>query len=390
MENGLVSLICFLIVLVLPREGKKNGLVLIPLAMFCLYVSRPEGFGYVAVLYLAELLRRAVYKKDVANLILSIAILSVLVILYESFGYYYYGVLLPDSASAKIGESLIDRILAGIHYSTGYNLLIVWIIPASVFLLISDIYKKNIKLDNDQHASLFLGGILVASTVGFVLISGGDWMPATRFYSTVLPFCAGYIAWSLLRLRLFDKKYLASLLFFVLFLFNQIFIASKLLPYIASVQKSEDRALQAMVDDLNVVASNQDVLALSDIGRAAYGFKGKIFDWWGLASRVVIDRHQSLGKINSQTISEINPEFLVVYASSSNETKGSVAPFGMASHSKSLVDDKPLMSQYCRLGSYYFSQNRYHVLLVRNDVWNRIKTFPTIPTSWFSSECGYL
>ena len=357
--------------------------------MFCLYISRPEGFGYVAVLYLAEFSRRMIYKKNVATLILSITILAVLVTFYESFGYYYYGVLLPDSASAKIGESLKDRFFAGLDYSIGYNLLIDWIIPGSIFLLIQDIYKKEVKLGNNQHASLFLGGILSASTVGFVLLSGGDWMPATRFYSTVLPFCSGSIAWSLLKWRLFDKKYLASLLFLILFFLNQAFIASKLLPYIANLQKSEDRALQGMINDLNNVASSKDVLALSDIGRAAYGFKGQIFDWWGLASRVVIDHHQSLGKIGSKTIIEANPEYLVIYANSGNETTGSTEPFGMAIHSKALVEDKFLMSRYCRLGSYYFSEYRYHVLLVRNDVWNRIKSSPATPIIWHSNQCDY-
>lgn len=388
MENGLVSLLCFLAILVLPREGKKNDFILIPLVMLCLYSSRPEGFGYVTVLYLAELFRRVIYKKDVASLVLSITALSALVILYESFGYYYYGVLLPDSASAKIGESLEQRFYDGLNYSIGgNNLFIDWIIPASILLLLRDIYNGKLKLENNQHTSLFLGGILATSTIGFVLLSGGDWMPAARFYSIVLPFCAGYIAWSIFEWKLFNKKQIVSLLFLILFSLNQLLIASSVLPYIASVQKSEDRALQAMVDDLNNVASNEDVLALSDIGRAAYGFKGKIFDWWGLASRVVINRDQSLGKINSQTVLEANPEFLVVYANSHDGPRVNAKPFGMAIHSKALVEDKSLMNRYCRLESYRFSEYRYHVLLARNDVWSRIRTSPTTPNLWSLNEC---
>jgi hypothetical protein len=388
MENGLVSLLCFLAILVLPCEGKKNDFFLIPLVMLCLYCSRPEGFGYVTVLYFAELYRRVIYKKDVASLVLSITALSALVILYESFGYYYYGVLLPDSASAKIGESLAHRFLEGFHYSiNGNNLLIDWVIPASFLLLCRDIYNKNLEIEYGRHASLLLGGILSISTIGFVLISGGDWMPATRFYSIVLPFCSGYIAWSLLECSLFNRKWIVSLIFIIVFSLNQALIAFSVFPYIAGIQKSEDRALQKMVDDLNKIATNEDTLALSDIGRAAYGFNGKIFDWWGLASRVIIDRNESLGKIKSKTISDANPEFLVVYTNTKDWPSVNTKPFGMAIHSRALLEDKLLMSRYCRLGSYYFSEYRYHVLLARKDVLNRYKFLSEALKSWPTTDC---
>jgi hypothetical protein len=371
----------------LPEEGKLNNFFLVPVLFLAIYSVRPEGFGYVAVLALTELLRRIWCKEDLPAIGITIAISTALILFYEGFGLYYYGCLLPDSASAKIGGSLVGKVLSGLRYSLSpVNFFAAWIVPASVILLSIDLFRKKLDLRIKQHASIFLGGVLTASLIGFVLLSGGDWMPAARFYSIALPFASSYIAWSLLKYKLIDNSLLRMLLLMA-FAANQFIVGYVTLPYLTKLQVAEDRALQGMVEDLNAVSSRQDTLALSDIGRAAYGFNGNVYDWWGLASRDVRERKQAIGRIRSETILEANPEYLVIYANSSDGPKIEEMPSGMAHSSRQLVEDKNLMNRYCRIGAYYFWEERYHVLLARHDVWRRINLYQEYPEEWSITKC---
>jgi hypothetical protein len=219
-----------------------------------------------------------------------------------------------------------------------------------------------------------------------VLAAGGDWMPAARFYSIALPFSAGYIAWSLFTRERFSRVRVMVALT-AIFCLNQVAVAAVHYPYIAKLQQAEDRTLQRMVTDLNSVAGRDDTLALSDIGRASYGFVGKIFDWWGLASRIVISRNESLGRIKSQTIREADPEFLVVYSNSEESPSSAASLTGMAIASRAIVSDRGLMSRYCRLHAYYFWESRYHILLARRDVAERLGSLPVVPAAWSVHEC---
>jgi hypothetical protein len=114
---------------------------------------------------------------------------------------------------------------------------------------------------------------------------------------------------------------------------------------------------------------------------------GKIFDWWGLASRIVISRNESLGRIKSQTIREADPEFLVVYSNSEESPSSAASLTGMAIASRAIVSDRGLMSRYCRLHAYYFWESRYHILLARRDVAERLGSLPVVPAAWSVHEC---
>ena len=215
-------------------------------------------------------------------------------------------------------------------------------------------------------------------------------MPAARFYAISLPISCAYVTWRLTDMGKGRKT--AATLFVTFLLINQVYLATRWhMPYVKSLQDAEDRALGAMVDDLNSVATKSDVLALSDIGRASYGYVGGIFDWWGLASRQVRLRNEAIGNISSQTIRAADPQFLVVYSNTANGPNSRVAQEGMSLASLSIISDEQLMSRYCAVKAYRFWDNRYHVLLARTDVFNRIGRLSeegeSMPTAWAMAQC---
>lgn len=387
MENGLVLLLILAAACFLPGDSKSTHLVFVPLVMAALFASRPEAFGYIAVLYTAETLRRTIYFKRTREYWAGMLVSAALIVLYEGLQKSYYGVWLPDSAMVKLNGSLIDNISYGFSYSIdAANLASAWVVPAAGLLLLYDVLAQRLDLSQKRDAIVLLAGCASVSTIPFVFYAGGDWMPAARFYAIATPFSAGYIVLSLLRFKPLSNGIAAGVLT-ALLLFSQAAAAMLNMPFVQNLQAAEDRALQGMVNDLNDVAEPQDTLALSDIGRAAYGFKGQVFDWWGLANRLVSSRRETLGGITSRTILEANPEFLVVYANTGDGPSNATPPQDMAITSARLSNDAYLMSRYCRLGAYYFWEGRYHVLLARRDVLERIKRSPVTSPRWETGQC---
>jgi hypothetical protein len=387
MENGLVLLLILAAACCLPKDDKKTHLAVVPLIILALFASRPEAFGYIAVLYTAETLRRIIYFKRTRDYWAGMLISVALIVLYLGLQKSYYGVWLPDSAMVKLNGSLVDNLGFGLSYSLeAANFASAWVVPVAGLLLFFDIVSRRLNLTEKRDAMLLLAGCASLSTIPFVLYAGGDWMPAARFYAIATPFSAGYIVWSLLRLKPLSNGIAAGVLTLLL-LFSQSVAAMLNVPFVEKLQAAEDRALQAMVTDLNDVAIPADTLALSDIGRAAYGFKGQVFDWWGLASRLVSSRHEALGGISSRTVLEVNPEFLVIYANTEDGPSNLIEPQEMAITSARLANASYLMSRYCRLGAYYFWEGRYTVLLARRDVFDRIRQSPVASPRWETSQC---
>lgn len=387
MENALLGFLCFSLIFMLPKnEALHNIYLIVPLLILGIWSVRPEGFGYVLVLIFVEIIRRVFYRLKLSPIIISSAIGLVLALVYEIHGYLIYGTWLPDSATAKIAAPLVSKISSGLKYTLNskMGILSAWLIIVSITFFIFDLLRKNISFRGDDKASVLLGVALSVSTVIFVLASGGDWMPASRFYSIVLPFCAAYIVWSILNKT---KNYFLMTLFFFTLIASQASLGYSTLGFVAKLQKAEDSALQVMVDDLNQIALKSDILALSDIGRASYGFNGNIFDWWGLASREVTKKNEQLGKIGSQTIKDLDPHFLVIYANSEKNPRINNPPEDMAIYSFAMVNDKELMSRYCILGSYQFWDKRYHVLLAKHETWLRIVEMKLPIRNWVSEDC---
>lgn len=363
MENGLLGLLCMLATIFLPRQNRNFEFIFSPLVLLSIYTIRPEGFGLVATLLCSEFIRRSVGRQAV---IVTAGITAIGVIGYEIYGYLNYGTFLPDSALAKLNEPLIDRIYYGMAYTYRYA----WFDWPVILCLISacyDLWKRKIQIRLPQQASIILGLALVFACVIFVLISGGDWMPAARFYSFLIPFCFGYMTWSLTR----EVRLRSGLLlvFVLLSIASQIKALHDAFPSVVAMQRGEDLTLQKIVDDMNPYAKPSDVLALSDIGYASYAFVGDIFDWWGLASRVVRNKGEAIGKITSETIRNADPHFIVVYSNSSDGPSIIDTPKQVTKTSLPIIEDRKLMNNYCRLKSYIFWEDRWHVVIARKDVW---------------------
>lgn len=368
MENGLLGLMCFATALTLPKQQKIFIYLISPLLLLGICITRPEGFGYAMAAWSAEFTRRWIVNEDKTTALNTLIIAVALFGVFEFFYYQHFGVLLPDSATSKIQAPLKEKIQNGwIYLKDPANLYVIWIAPVAIGFQIWELIFSAIDPREERHAPALIGGALTIAALTFSLLSGGDWMPAARFLAFALPFCAGYIAWGLHR-HLPDTYKLPATGFYVIVLLGtQIAATTTHLDFVKKLQDGTDSAVITMIDELNRTAREEDVIALSDIGYASYAFKGDVFDWWGLASRPVREKGESLGRIRSETIRAENPEYLVVYSNTSLPPQ-SVSQFdGAESMSKGIVSDAHLMARYCLLKNYYFWAGRYHALMARRD-----------------------
>jgi hypothetical protein len=388
MENGLVAALCAAAVTFLPRLDLRSERLWAPLIMAGIYMSRPEGFGLVAVLYGVEVARRVRLRVPLRGLLYGIGLLLVVVIAYESLGWLYYGSLLPNSATAKVGASLGARIALGLRYVfLSPHLLVGGVVPLALLFGLWRFARHKLRFTEARDASVILGLGITAGQLGFVVLAGGDWMPAARFLSIVVPFATGYVASCVIEWR-WAQRLLPQAALLALFTLVQIVAVLKWMPTVQLLRDGDANAMAPMVSDLNRVATSDDTLALSDIGRASYGFRGDIFDWWGLGSKMVADRNESVGRIKVSTVKEANPEFLVLYANAADGLVKRGPDSGIASYTLRFIEEEELLHQYCRLAAYRFSENRYHILLGRRDVVQRTGFAEAAPPTWSASACA--
>jgi len=98
--------------------------------------------------------------------------------IYFAWRFAYYGQLLPNTYYAKIGGSLIPRILGGLIYTGEFA--IGWMLPITLIIWL-------LKYPG-YWATVILATLMIY--LGYVTWTGGDHFPWLRFYLPVLPLAA--------------------------------------------------------------------------------------------------------------------------------------------------------------------------------------------------------
>ena len=102
---------------------------------------------------------------------------------YLAFRLLFYGAWLPNTYLAKVGGS--SFLLAGVGY-----LLRAFTHPFGVVMIAMMVYAMVRFARSRRSPLVLLTGFGVVAQASFVLWSGGDWMPSSRFVVPVLPLLA--------------------------------------------------------------------------------------------------------------------------------------------------------------------------------------------------------
>lgn len=158
-------------------------------------LTRPEGLLIFAVLFADQLLtslkrrKRAVMHSTLSFLALYLP--------YFAWRYWYYGYPLPNTFYGKVGAS-IHQVARGAHYLVQFAIpALLLIIPVIAFVFLLRRYPTLKKLK--------ILPALLAVYATYVVLVGGDCMPAFRFFAPMAPlFClvSGVVITSVVRTKM--------------------------------------------------------------------------------------------------------------------------------------------------------------------------------------------
>ncbi len=185
METSMTAFLIFLTFLLfgtlISRNSKsKIGYFFVGILSALATMSRPDAGIILPVLVFCAVIY--CYKeKKWAIPILIILGFSILFVPYFIWRYYYYGWLLPNTFYVKVGSS-IEQIKRGLIYTKDFLTYtsLIWV----PFLLMQIFSLKSL----GNKGLIILGmSLTVFLNVLYVIVVGGDCMPAHRFFTPIAP-----------------------------------------------------------------------------------------------------------------------------------------------------------------------------------------------------------
>lgn len=361
LENALYSFLIISFVFYFLKEtaqllSKRNHLFFLLLIM----ITRPEGFIFIPAYFILIL----IYHKFISKVNFRYILLNTLIIFFFLTAFFtiqklYFGYFLPNTVYAKVQLDSIDKIFSGINYLfSKINLANLFIIISSVFLATHLLLKLEIERKYKFQ-------ILVISLVGFIypifsVLVGGDWMPNNRFitYSLNLNILLISLFYSFYKTNTKIKfKYMSIIGLILYFTFNS-YLTFTSVKFQNKLDHATKRACKDAAVYLNKLSNADSKFAASDIGMIGYYYKGKILDWWGLADDYLAHSGQAMGNLNWDYILMKNPDFIYLYSEYPDQIKFSTK----YKSSKSIITNKLFLIRYEHLKSFYFSEDRYHLI----------------------------
>lgn len=383
MEHGMVAFLLVLSIHLFQEESRRGNGWTSAIPIVLLQMARPEGFIFVAMFIVARLLWAMADRTGRDRYLVPwLAGVIAPLVIYEAWGYYFYGYLMPNTVAAKVDGTILSKLKQGLLYILrGRSAAITYLFLLSLLAAVPVLFARSRRIDAQVLRELFLahfGYLLVFAAVAlqivFTILVGGDWMPNGRFMSHVAPliivvFICGIsgIAAEMRRVRELLPglepivKGTAIVAAAGFMLYNAHTSERSINGPVGDLQTSEDNGLGGTVQYLNSVAMPDDAVACSDIGRVGYYFKGSVIDWWGLADEEIARTGQATGRIKPETVLQHNPRFIVLY-STQPVLNDSTLDYGMAVFSRPFLESDEFRRNYRQVYSTEFARRRYHVV----------------------------
>jgi len=281
LETSLFGFLIVLCVYLTMGFDKHKNNIKLSVVLFLLFITRPEGFIFfaVAIIWL-YILEPFLIEKNGLNDTLEkgtkyswIVFYLVLTVGFLTWRCLYYGAILPNSVTAKMGGGL-QRIMIGGEYALNFlksNIITFLIIIASFIFF----YKKK--------AMGYLTATYFFIYTAFIIYSGGDWMPGFRFFAHIFPIIGLLLQDSvdIINNKIEGNKKTRGIvitLIIMLMLSVNVFIQYKYLekecPWIKKfVFKgfTEQRGEYDLVADyIKSSAKNNDLIAIQEAGKIPY------------------------------------------------------------------------------------------------------------------------
>ena len=176
----LTLLTLFLYVSAIRKDGSPRQLVTVGVLLALTVMTRPEG-ALLVLLIFADALFRSLRGRNWSFLYVAIPSAAIYVP-YFVWRLSYYGYLLPNTFYTKVG-STYSQIVRGFDYVEGAVVPMLAILLPAVLALV-------LKWSWFRKPGRFLLPVFVAVHVAYVVIVGGDCMPAFRFLVPVVPLLA--------------------------------------------------------------------------------------------------------------------------------------------------------------------------------------------------------
>jgi arabinofuranosyltransferase len=171
-------------------------------------MTRPEGILIFGIIFMDQLILTI---KSKNRSVLYLAVFFVIIYLpYFIWRYSYYGDLLPNTFYGKVGSN-VDQVIRGANYFMGFTL------SASFLLIPALIGTFSLRWFRVYRGLGLLPLIVVVYTLYIVLV-GGDCMPAFRFFTPIMPILCLISAMSIL--SLVKRKKITLLIVIVIALYN--------------------------------------------------------------------------------------------------------------------------------------------------------------------------
>ena len=205
METPIFAMLGVLVCLSMPRERWVWTGVLIALAT----MTRPEGALFLLLVALYELFAQRGARERLKSLRLGALPFLVLIIPWTLWRLEYYGHLIPNAVKVKEGMGLRYQLTLGIVYVLGFA-LVNWVILFALanwvvlYLIVGTSYgrtKMPSSLANQQRGIRSLAAFLIIFVI-YVILVGGDWMPAWRFLSPIVPLVSALLVAALCHLKI--------------------------------------------------------------------------------------------------------------------------------------------------------------------------------------------
>jgi hypothetical protein len=179
LETPLFTLLVLLVLTAVAADRPVLAGVLVALAT----MTRPDG-AVVAVLVGGWLLVRAVRQREWLAPLWFLTGATVLVVPWTVWRVTYYGHLVPNALAAKSGAPVGWLLQSGLTYLVGF------VIATQVVLVLLPVAGFALLRRRAAGGSAGVDGLVLLVAVGYVaffVATGGDWMPAWRFFAPVVP-----------------------------------------------------------------------------------------------------------------------------------------------------------------------------------------------------------
>jgi hypothetical protein len=182
LETPLFALLLVAVVYCLVQSRFIAGGVLLALAI----MTRPDACALVpAILGWLIFAQSTTGASRRARLARFTVPLLAIVVPWTAWRVGYYGYAIPNALAAKLGGAgVADQVRDGARYVRGFSFSIVPLLLIAAFVIVVPLVRRR-RLEFDQLTVLL--GLLLGSMAAFVVVAGGDWMPAWRLLAPAVP-----------------------------------------------------------------------------------------------------------------------------------------------------------------------------------------------------------